>query len=68
MNDRYLRGIYLRLAAILVLVVTMALLANAALSHRMFGLPWHHKWPRRWPASAPRFEPWLSSGRTTVSS
>jgi MFS family permease len=37
MNDRYLRGIYLRLAGILVLVVTLALLANAALSHRMFG-------------------------------
>jgi MFS family permease len=37
MNDGYLRGIYLRLAGILVLVVTVALLANAALSHRMFG-------------------------------
>jgi MFS family permease len=37
MKDGYLRGIYLRLAGILVLVVTLALLANAALSHRTFG-------------------------------
>jgi len=37
MNDRFLRRIYLQLAGVLVLVVTLALLANAALSHRMFG-------------------------------
>ena len=37
MNDRFLRRIYLQLAGVLVLVVTLALLVNAALSHRMFG-------------------------------
>jgi len=67
-NDGYLRGIYLRLAGILVLVVTVALLANAALSHRMFGAPWHTNGSQSGQPSAPRFEPWLSSGRTTESS
>lgn len=36
MNANYLRGIYLRLAGLLVLVVMLALVANAALSHRTF--------------------------------
>lgn len=36
MNAAYLRGIYLRLAGVLVLVVMLALVANAALSHRTF--------------------------------
>lgn len=36
MNAAYLRGIYLRLAGVLVLVVTLALVANALLSHRTF--------------------------------
>lgn len=36
MNNGYLRGVYLRLAGVLTLVVLMALLANAAVSHRAF--------------------------------
>jgi len=35
-NSTYLRGIYLRLAGVVTLVVTLALLANAVLSHRTF--------------------------------
>lgn len=36
MIDRYLRSIYIRLAGVIMLVVTAALLATAALSHRAF--------------------------------
>ncbi len=36
MNHGYLRGVYLRLAGVLTLVVLLALLANAAVSHRAF--------------------------------
>ena len=36
MNQAYLRGIYLRLAGVVALVVTLALAANALLSHRIF--------------------------------
>ena len=36
MNNGYLRGVYLRLAGVLTLVVLLALLANAAVSHRAF--------------------------------
>ena len=36
MNTSYLRGIYLRLAGAMTLVVTLALLANAYMSHRIF--------------------------------
>lgn len=36
MNNGYLRGVYLRLAGVLTLVVLLALLASAALSHRAF--------------------------------
>lgn len=36
MNQGYLRGVYLRLAGVLTLVVLLALLANAAVSHRAF--------------------------------
>ncbi len=36
MNNGYLRGVYLRLAGVLTLVVLLALLASAAVSHRAF--------------------------------
>lgn len=36
MSNGYLRGVYLRLAGVLTLVVLLALLANAAVSHRAF--------------------------------
>ena len=36
MNQGYLRGIYLRLTGVLMLVVVLALGANAYLSHRVF--------------------------------
>ncbi|MEQ1808168.1 MAG: hypothetical protein ABL900_22540, partial [Burkholderiaceae bacterium] len=36
MNERYLRGIYLRLTGVLMLVVMLALAASAFLSHRGF--------------------------------
>ncbi len=36
MNQSYLRGIYLRLAGAVTLVVMLALVANAFLSHRTF--------------------------------
>ncbi|MFO1285786.1 MAG: MFS transporter [Rubrivivax sp.] len=36
MSDKYLRGVYLRLAGAVTLVVMVALLANAFLSHRTF--------------------------------
>lgn len=36
MNGNYLRGVYLRLAGVVMLVVMVALLANAFLSHRTF--------------------------------
>ncbi len=36
MNDRYLRSIYWRLAGVIMLVVALALAANAYLSHRTF--------------------------------
>ncbi len=36
MTNGYLRGVYLRLAGVLTLVVLLALLANAAVSHRAF--------------------------------
>ena len=36
MNQRYLRGIYLRLAGAVTLIVMLALAANALLSHRIF--------------------------------
>ena len=36
MNNRYLRGIYLRLAGVVMLAVVLALAANAVLSHRTF--------------------------------
>ena len=36
MNNGYLRGVYLRLAGVLTLVVLLALLANAVVSHRAF--------------------------------
>ena len=36
MNQSYLRGIYLRLAGAVTLVVMLALAANALLSHRIF--------------------------------
>ena len=36
MNQSYLRGIYLRLAGVLMLIVLLALAANAYLSHRAF--------------------------------
>lgn len=36
MNNGYLRGVYLRLAGVLTLVVLLALVANALMSHRAF--------------------------------